>query len=296
MGMFLDKNLRPDHRKRIIISGGSRGIGLAIAKKFASQGAKIAILAKTDEPRSNLPGTIYTAAEEIESAGGEALPIVTDIRYEDQVNDAVNKTVDAFGGIDICINNAGSVSLIPTMKIKMKRFDLMFAVNVRGTFLLSKACVPHLKKGSNPHILNICPPLDMQSKWFTRTLPYSLSKFGMSQCVLGMADEFKSLGIAVNGLWPHSMIATAAITNVVGDVSALPHCRKPEIMADAAYAILSHDSRSFSGRFCIDDVLLKEEGVENFKIYRVDVKKDLWSDFFIPDDTPQIEPMKFPIE
>ncbi|MEE2767402.1 MAG: NAD(P)-dependent oxidoreductase [Pseudomonadota bacterium] len=280
--------------KRVIISGGSRGIGLAIAKKLASQGARIAIFAKTVEPRPNLPGTVYTAVEEIESAGGEALPIITDIRSEDQVRAAVSKTVAAFGGIDICINNAGSVSLMPTMQIEMKRFDLMFAVNVRGTFLLSKACVPHLAKGSNAHILNVCPPLDMQAKWFARTLPYSLSKFGMSQCVLGMAAEFRDLGIAVNALWPHSLVATAAISNVVAGTTALPHCRKPEIMADAACAILSRDGGSFSGRFCIDDVLLKEEGVENFGVYRVDSEQELWSDFFVPDDTPQIEPMSFP--
>ena len=277
--------------KRAIISGGSRGIGLAIAKRLASEGASIAILAKTADPHPKLPGTIYTAAEEIEEAGGKALPILTDVRNDDEVKAAVSQTVEAFGGLDICINNASAISLTKTGKTEMKRFDLMFAVNVRGTFMLSKECLPHLAQGDNPHILNLSPPLDMQTKWFAPSVAYTMSKFGMSQCVLGMAGEFKSRGIAVNALWPHSVIATAAISNVVAGNIAFPHCRKPDIMADAAAVILSKDAREFTGQFCIDDVLLSSEGVTDFSAYRVDPAKPLWSDFFVPDDTPEVEPL-----
>ena len=277
--------------KRAIISGGSRGIGLAIAKRLASEGASIAILAKTADPHPKLPGTIYTAAEEIEEAGGKALPILTDVRNDDEVKAAVSQTVEAFGGLDICINNASAISLTNTGKTEMKRFDLMFAVNVRGTFMLSKECLPHLAQGDNPHILNLSPPLDMQTKWFAPSVAYTMSKFGMSQCVLGMAGEFKSKGIAVNALWPHSVIATAAISNVVAGNIAFPHCRKPDIMADAAAVILSKDAREFTGQFCIDDVLLSSEGVTDFSAYRVDPAKPLWSDFFVPDDTPEVEPL-----
>ena len=277
--------------KRAIISGGSRGIGLAIAKRLASEGASIAILAKTADPHPKLPGTIYTAAEEIGEAGGKALPILTDVRNDDEVKAAVSQTVEAFGGLDICINNASAISLTKTGKTEMKRFDLMFAVNVRGTFMLSKECLPHLAQGDNPHILNLSPPLDMQTKWFAPSVAYTMSKFGMSQCVLGMAGEFKSKGIAVNALWPHSVIATAAISNVVAGNIAFPHCRKPDIMADAAAVILSKDAREFTGQFCIDDVLLSSEGVTDFSAYRVDPAKPLWSDFFVPDDTPEVEPL-----
>jgi citronellol/citronellal dehydrogenase len=277
--------------KRVLISGGSRGIGLAIAKRLASEGASVAILAKTAEPHPKLPGTIYSAAEEIEAAGGRALPIITDVRDEAQVKAAVSQAADAFGGLDICINNASAISLTNTAKTEMKRFDLMFAVNVRATFMLSREALPHLLKSDNPHILNISPPLDMQTKWFAPSVAYTTSKFGMSQCVLGMAGEFKSKGIAVNSLWPHSVIATAAISNVVASNIAFPHCRKPEIMADAAAAILAKPSREFTGNFCIDDVLLASEGVTDFSIYRVDPSKPLWSDFFLPDDTPEIEPV-----
>ncbi len=280
--------------KRVIISGGSRGIGLEIAKKLASLGAKIAILSRTVEEVRALPGTIYTAAAELEALGAEILPIPTDIRSEAAVREAVDLVVEKFGGIDILINNAGVVSLIPTLPIDMKRFDLMHDVNVRGTFLLSKVCVPHLAKGDNPQILNICPPLEMKPEYFMRTLPYSLSKFGMSQCVLGMSQEFKGMGIAVNGLWPHSLVATAAISNVVGGEIVLKHCRNPKIMADAAAIILSKDSKTFTGIFHIDDVVLDEAGVTDFSVYRVNPRMDLWSDYFIPDSTPIIEPMEFP--
>ena len=277
--------------RRVLISGGSRGIGLAIAKKLARDGAKIAIMAKTSEPHPVLPGTIHSAAEEIVAEGGTALPIVTDIRFEDQVNKAVEKTVKKFGGIDIVINNASAISLTPTIYTEMKRFDLMFDVNVRGTFLVSKTCIPHLLKSDNPHILNLSPPLDMDKKWFKQTLAYSMSKFGMSQCVLGMAEEFKKEGIAVNALWPHSVIATAAISNVVAGEEAFPHCRKPEILADAAYVILSRKASEYTGNFCIDDVLLNQNGTTDFNKYRIDKNEPLWKDFFVPDDTPQIEPL-----
>ena len=277
--------------KRVIISGGSRGIGLAIGKRLAADGACIAILAKTTEPHPKLPGTIFTAAEEIEAAGGRALPIVTDIREEAQVKAAVAQAADEFGGLDILINNASAISLTPTAKTEMKRFDLMFAVNVRGTFMLSKECLAHLVKGDNPHILSISPPLDMQPKWFAPSVAYTISKFGMSQCVLGMAKELKTKGIGVNALWPHSVIATAAISNVVAGIIAFPHCRKPEIMADAAAVILGRDAGEFTGNFCIDDVLLSSEGVTDFSGYRMDPEKSLWSDFFVPDDIPEVEPL-----
>jgi len=277
--------------KRVLISGGSRGIGLAIAKKLARGGAKIAIMAKTSEPHPVLPGTIYSAAEEIVAEGGTALPIVTDIRFEDQVNKAVEETVKKFGGIDIVINNASAISLTPTIYTEMKRFDLMFDVNVRGTFLVSKTSIPHLLKSENPHILNLSPPLDMDKKWFKQTLAYSMSKFGMSQCVLGMAEEFKKERIAVNALWPHSVIATAAISNVVAGEEAFPHCRKPEILADAAYLILSKKASEYTGNFCIDDVFLNQNGTTDFNKYRIDKNEPLWKDFFVPDDTPQIEPL-----
>ena len=277
--------------KRVVVSGASRGIGLAISKRLASGGASIAILAKTVEPHAKLPGTIYTAAEEIEAAGGRALPIVTDIRNEEQVQSAVAQTVDAFGGIDICINNASAISLTPTSRTEMRRFDLMFGVNVRVTFMLSRECLPHLLQAENPHILNISPPLDMQQKWFAPNVAYTMSKFGMSQCVLGMAGELADKGVAVNALWPHSVIATAAISNVLAGEAALAYCRSPQIMADAAAAILAKNSREFTGNFCIDDVLLAEEGVTDFSVYRMDADKPLWSDFFVPEGTPEIEPL-----
>ena len=248
-------------------------------------------MAKTSEPHPVLPGTIHSAAEEIVAEGGTALPIVTDIRFEDQVNKAVEETVKKFGGIDIVINNASAISLTPTIYTEMKRFDLMFDVNVRGTFLVSKTSIPHLLKSENPHILNLSPPLDMDKKWFKQTLAYSMSKFGMSQCVLGMAEEFKKERIAVNALWPHSVIATAAISNVVAGEEAFPHCRKPEILADAAYLILSKKASEYTGNFCIDDVFLNQNGTTDFNKYRIDKNEPLWKDFFVPDDTPQIEPL-----
>ena len=277
--------------RTLFITGSSRGIGLAIAKRAAQDGANIIVAAKTAEPHPKLQGTIYTAAKEIDMAGGKAFPVVCDIRSEEQVIEAVTKGADYFGGIDICINNASAISLTPTAQTEMRRFDLMFGVNVRGTFMLSRECLPHLLEADNPHILNMSPPLDMQQKWFAPNVAYTMSKFGMSQCVLGMAGELADKGVAVNALWPHSVIATAAISNVLAGEAALAYCRSPQIMADAAAAILAKDSREFSGNFCIDDVLLAQEGVTDFSVYRMDPEKPLWSDFFVPEDTPEIEPL-----
>ncbi len=268
--------------KTVFITGGSRGIGLAIALKCARDGANVTIAAKTAEPHPKLPGTIYTAAEEIEQAGGKALPVVCDIREEEQVEAAVAQTVDKFGGIDICINNASAISLTPVEQTEMKRYDLMQQINTRGTFVTTKTCLPHLKKAENPHVLMLSPPLDMRTEWFAPHTAYSIAKFGMSLCVLGMAGEFKRHGIAVNALWPRTTIATAAIANVVGSDKMMRACRKPEIMADAAHAILTKPSNAFTGQFCIDDTLLWEEGQRDFDQYRIDPSLDLIPDFFVP--------------
>lgn len=278
--------------KVIFISGGSRGIGLAMAKKAAADGAKLAIAAKTAEPHPKLPGTIFTAAEEIIEAGGEALPLILDVRDEENVLKAVEETVSHFGGIDICVNNASAISLTKTPDTDMKRYDLMHQINGRGTYLVSKYCIPHLKKSSNPHILNLAPPLDMKAKWFGPHLAYTMAKFTMSMCVLGMAEELKADGIAVNGLWPRTAIATAAVKNVLGGEELMNISRKPEIMADAAYEIFIKDSKEFTGNFCIDDLVLHESGVKDFTIY-ADVSFDkLAPDFFVPDDTPLPEEIK----
>ena len=271
--------------KTVFISGGSRGIGLAIALRLAKDGANVAIAAKTAEPHPKLPGTIYTAVEEIEQAGGKGLPIICDIRYEDQVEAAVAKTVEVFGGIDICINNASAISLTGTLDTDMKRYDLMHDVNTRGTFLTSKSCVPHLLKSDNPHILNLSPPLDLSPKWFENHVAYSIAKYGMSLCVLGMAAEFKSRGIAVNALWPRTVIATAAVANLLGGDEVMQAARTPEIMGDAAHCILSKPAREFTGNFCIDDSLLAENGVTEFDHYRVNAAVDLMPDFFVPGDS-----------
>lgn len=278
-------------KKRIIISGGSRGIGLAIAKRMGRDGARVAILAKTQNPHPKLKGTIFSAAKEIEEAGGFGLPIVTDVRDENAIQVAVEKTVETFGGLDACINNAGAIFLNDTSSTNLKRFDLMFDVNVRATFALSKFCIPHLLRGKNPHILNICPPPFSRHDWFSKCLAYSMSKMGMSQCVIGMSNELKTKGIAVNALWPHSIIATDAVGNILGGPEALSHCRKPEIMADACAAILEKKASNFTGRFCIDDILLFEEGMRDFSQYRVDATKTLWGDLFIPDDIDEVEPI-----
>ena len=270
--------------KTLFITGGSRGIGLAIAKRAARDGANIAIAAKTTTPQPKLEGTIYTAAKEIEQAGGRALPIACDIRDETQVIAAVDQAVNAFGGIDICINNASAISLSPAQTTEMKRFDLMMAINARGTFLVSKICIPHLKQAANPHILMLSPPLDMQTKWFAPSTAYTLAKFGMSMCVLGLAGELKDDGIAVNALWPRTTIATAAVGNLLGGDAMMRASRKPEIVADAAHVILTKPARGFTGQFCIDDTILADAGVTDFEPYRVDPSVPLMPDFFVPDD------------
>jgi citronellol/citronellal dehydrogenase len=272
--------------KTLFITGASRGIGLAIALRAARDGANIAIAAKTAEPHPKLPGTIYTAAREIEEAGGRALPLVCDIRFEEQVLAAVQACAGKFGGIDICVNNASAISLTGTLATDMKRFDLMHSINTRGAFLVSKAVIPHLRKAENPHVLNIAPPLHFAAKWFSPHVAYTMAKFGMSLCVLGMAEEFRGDGIAFNALWPRTTIDTAAIRNVVGGSEAAARCRKPEIMADAAHIILTRPSREYTGNFLIDDTLLAEHGVTDFSVYAVDPSQELLGDFFVPDDIP----------
>ena len=269
--------------KTLFVSGGSRGIGLAIALRAARDGANVTIAAKTAEPHPKLPGTIYSAAEEIEKAGGKALPVICDIREEAQVADAVEKTVAKFGGIDICINNASAIQLTGTLETDMKRFDLMHQINARGTFLVSKTCIPHLKKAANPHILTLSPPLDMAAKWFKNHVAYTMAKFGMSMCTLGMAAEFAKDGIAVNSLWPLTAIDTAAVRNLLGGATVAAMSRSPEIMADAAHAILVRPSKETSGNFFIDELVLREEGVSDFSPYSPDATGPLAGDFFVPD-------------
>ena len=270
--------------KTIFMSGGSRGIGLAIALRAAKDGANVAIAAKTAEPHPKLPGTIYTAAEDIEKAGGQALPVVCDIRDEDMVQAGIDATVEKFGGIDICVNNASAISLTGTEATSMKRYDLMNQVNARGTFLLSKLCLPHLKKSDNPHILNLAPPLDMSPKWFKNHTAYTMAKYGMSMCTLGMSEEFKSHGIAVNSLWPLTAIDTAAVRNVLGGDTMAKMSRTPDILADAAYLVLTKNSREFTGQFVVDEVILREHGISDFSHYAPGYDGPLAGDFFVPDD------------
>jgi citronellol/citronellal dehydrogenase len=270
--------------KTLFITGASRGIGLAIALRAARDGANIAIAAKTTEPHPKLKGTIFTAADDVRAAGGKALPVVCDIRDEAQVIAAIDKTVAEFGGIDICVNNASAISLTDSQATDMKRFDLMMGINTRGTFMVSKYCVPHLKKAGNPHILMLSPPLDMKPKWFERSTAYSIAKYGMSLCVLGLSAELKSSGVAVNALWPRTTIATAAVGNLLGGDAMMRASRTPEIMGDAAYAIFTRPAREFTGNFCIDDKVLYASGVRDLDRYRVDASVPLMSDFFVPDD------------
>jgi citronellol/citronellal dehydrogenase len=273
--------------KTLFVSGASRGIGLEIAKRAAKDGANIILAAKTAEAHPKLPGTIYTAADEIIEAGGQALPLVCDIRDEANVRDAVNSGVDEFGGIDICINNASAIQLTGTLQTDMKRFDLMHQINTRGTFMVSKVCLPHLLKSDNPHILNLSPPLDLNPKWFGPHVAYTMAKYGMSLCVLGMAEEFKEQGVAVNALWPRTAIATAAIKNALGGEAIMNISRFPEIMGDAAHVILTKPSKEFTGNFCIDDTILAENGVTDFSVYAEVPFNELAPDFFVPeDDTP----------
>lgn len=274
--------------KTLFITGGSRGIGLAIAVRAARDGANVAIAAKTAEPHPKLPGTIYSAAEEIEKAGGRALPILCDIRDEQQVIAAVQKTAETFGGIDVLVNNASAISLTGTLATDMKRYDLMNGINARGTYLTGRVCIPYLKKSSNPHILTLSPPLDMKPKWFAPNLAYAIAKYGMSLCTLGWAEELRRDGIAANSLWPRTGIATAAIQMIGGD-TLMKQSRKPEIMADAAHAILVKNSREFTGQFCIDDLVLYEAGVRDFSGYAaVPGTTKFMPDFFLPDDTPEL--------
>jgi len=276
--------------KVIYITGGSRGIGLSMALKAAKDGAKIIIAAKTAEPHPKLPGTIYTAAEEIEAAGGSALPCIVDVRDEQQVQQSVEQAVKQFGGLDILINNASAINLTGTQETSMKKFDLMHQINTRGTYLVSRAALPYLKesarKGRNPHILNNSPPLNMSSRWFKNHVAYTMAKYGMSMCVLGMAEEFKKDGIAVNAIWPRTGIYTAAMEMLGGGKDVATSCRKPEIMADAAYVMLTRDSRTFTGNFCVDDAILREEGMTDFKQYLADPQakeEDLIPDFFLDE-------------
>ncbi|MEO0437536.1 MAG: NAD(P)-dependent oxidoreductase [Pseudomonadota bacterium] len=278
--------------KTIFITDASRGIGLAIAKRAAADGANVAIAAKTTEPHPKLPGTIYTAAQEIEESGGKALPLICDIRFEDQVKAAVEKAADEFGAIDICINNASAISPTPTLDTEMKRYDLMNEINTRGTFLTSKTCIPFLKKGDNPHIMNLAPPLDMDAKWFAPHVAYTIAKMGMSLCTLGMSKELAADGIAVNSLWPLTAIDTAAVRNVLGGDAVSKSSRTVEIMADAAYAILTQPSTDCTGNFFIDEVVLREGGVTDFDQYAVDPTADLFRDFFVPDEIAESLPTK----
>ena len=270
--------------KTLFITGASRGIGLAIAKRAAADGANIALVAKSAEPNPKLPGTIYSAAEEIEAAGGQALPIAGDIRDEASVLAAVAQTVERFGGIDILVNNASAISLTPTPATPMKRFDLMFGVNVRGTYLCTQACLSHLieagKQGRNPHVLNMSPPLSMKPHWFQQHVAYTMAKYGMSECTLGHAAEFKPHGIGVNSLWPRTAIATAALQMIPGvDIA---RCRKPEILADAAYLVLTSDAKTVTGNFFIDDTLLAQHGITDLEPYSVTPgTKDFVPDFFV---------------
>jgi citronellol/citronellal dehydrogenase len=265
----------------VFITGGSRGIGKAIALKLASQGANIAIAAKTVDPNPKLEGTIYSAAKEIEAAGGKALPLQVDIRFEDQVKNAVEEAAKAFGGIDILVNNASAINLSPTENINAKRYDLMQAINVRGTFLVSQACIPWLKKSPNPHILNLSPPPDMNPKWFASHLAYTMSKYGMSMVALGLSEELKKYGIAVNALWPRTTIATAAVQNLLGGDYLVQRSRRPDIVADAAFAIFSKPSRACTGNFFIDEEVLRKEGVTDFTKYAIDPSLELQTDLFL---------------
>jgi citronellol/citronellal dehydrogenase len=267
--------------KTLFITGGSRGIGKAIALRAARDGANVVIAAKTTEPDPKLPGTIYTAAKDIEAAGGKALALAVDIRFEDQILAAVEKTVAAFGGIDILVNNASAIHLAGTLDTPMKRFDLMHQVNVRGSYACAQACIPYLKKAGNPHILNLSPPLNLDPRWFAPHLAYTMSKYGMSLCVLGMSEELRMHGIAVNALWPRTLIATAAVQNLLGGDAATRGSRKPDVVADAAHAIFIKDSRTCTGNFFIDEDVLTGAGVADFEPYATTPGVPLVQDLFL---------------
>jgi citronellol/citronellal dehydrogenase len=281
--------------KTLFITGASRGIGLAIGLRAARDGANVAIAAKTVEANPKLPGTIFTAAKEIESAGGHALPLTVDVRDEAAVRDALAETARHFGGIDIVVNNASAISLTNSQSTEMKRFDLMHQINARGTFLVSKYAALFLEKADNPHILMLSPPLDMKEKWFAGSTAYTMAKFGMSMVVLGLAGEFRAKGIAVNALWPRTPIATAAVKNLLGGDALMRASRTPEILADAAHIIFCKPARTLTGQFLIDDTFLAENGVSDFEGYRVDPRQQLAVDFFVPDDSkapPGVDPLR----
>jgi citronellol/citronellal dehydrogenase len=266
--------------KTLFITGASRGIGLAIALRAARDGANVAVIAKTVKPHPKLEGTIHTAAAAIEEAGGKALAVQTDIRDPDQIRNAVDRTADRFGGIDILVNNASAIYLAGVLDTPVKRFDLMWQVNARGTFLCSQACLPLLRKADNPHILTLAPPPNLKPRWFARHTAYTLSKYGMSLCVLGLAAEFGPEGIGINALWPQTVIATAALAMLGGRIQPA-NCRHPEIVADAAHAILGRDGRRCTGRFLIDETVLRQEGVEDFERYAVEAGQPLQPDLFL---------------
>jgi citronellol/citronellal dehydrogenase len=271
--------------KTLFITGGSRGIGLAIALRAARDGANVTIAAKTAEPHPKLEGTIYTAAAEIEAAGGKCLPLMVDIREEEAVVAAIAKTAETFGGIDILVNNASAISLTNTQMTEMKRFDLMHQINTRGTFMVSKYAIPFLAKAENPHILMLSPPLDMSMRWFAPHLAYSMAKYGMSLCVLGLAGELAPKGIAVNALWPRTTVATAAVKNLLGGDKMVQASRTPDMLGEAAWMVFNKPSREFSGNFLIDDSFMAAEGVTDFTPYRVDPSVPLMPDFFVPADS-----------
>lgn len=267
--------------KTLFITGASRGIGHAIGLRAAKDGANVVIAAKTEEPHPKLPGTIHTAAADMEAAGGKALALVVDIRDEEQVSAAVEKAVAAFGGIDVLVNNASAIDLRGTLSLPVKKWDLMHGVNARGTWVCSKFCLPHLLKAENPHILNISPPLHFEARWFAPHVAYTMAKFGMSLCVLGMAEEFREEGVAVNALWPKSTIATAAVMNLLGGQELVDRSRTPQIMADAAHAVLTRPSRECTGNYFIDEEVLRAEGVTDFEKYAVKPGMELMPDFFL---------------
>jgi len=273
---------KPLADKTLFISGASRGIGLAIALRAARDGANVALIAKTAEPHPRLEGTVYTAAEQIEAAGGRALPIVGDIRDEGQVFAAVEQAVERFGGIDVCVNNASAIAVLGTEALEMKRYDLMQDINTRGTFVVSKACIPHLKRADNPHVLTLSPPLLLDPKWLKGHVGYTIAKYGMSLCTLGMAAEFADDGIAFNSLWPRTIIATAAVQNLLGGDEAMRRSRKPEIVADAAYAIVTRPSRACTGNLFLAEDVLAEEGVTDLAAYSYDgADGELIADLFV---------------
>ena len=264
--------------KTLFISGGSRGIGLEIAVRAARDGANVALIAKTGEPNPRLPGTVFTAAEEIEAAGGRALPIVGDIRDESQVAAAVAATVERFGGVDVCVNNASAINLSGTEALELKRYDLMQDINTRGTFVVSRACIPHLKRAENPHILTLSPPISLEPRWLGAHIAYTIAKYGMSLCALGFAAELRADGIASNALWPRTLIATAAVQNLLGGDEAMAVSRKPQLYADAAYAVVTRPSREYTGNTLLCEDVLAEEGVTDFDVYA-----------YVPGATPQVD-------